>query len=72
MSKKLTITVEDAIYDLLYLKVGARKIGKFLQELARPYLMDDQLDDAYAAMAEDEAREAEARDWSDNLLYDAV
>lgn len=70
MSKKLTITVEDTIYEQLYRKIGARKIGKFLQELARPYLEDDQLDKAYAEMAQDTDREQEAATWSDNLLFD--
>jgi hypothetical protein len=72
MSKKLTITVDDQIYQLLYEKIGARKIGKFLQALVRPYLIDDAIDQGYAAMAQDTDREKTALEWAENTLYQEV
>ena len=36
MQKKLTITVDEEIYEGLYKTVGPRKISKFVQELVRP------------------------------------
>ena len=68
MPKKLTITI-DAVYDGLYRVVGPRRISRFIERLVRPHVPD--LNDAYAAMAADEAREAEALAWSDALIADA-
>lgn len=66
--KKLTITVEDEIYEGLYRKVGPRRISRFLESLARPHVIDEDLELAYREMAADEIREAEAEEWSENLL----
>ena len=70
--KKLTITVEDEIYEGLYRKVGPRRISRFLESLARPHVIDDDLEAAYREMAADELREAEADEWSENLLSDVA
>ena len=40
MSRKLTITLDDEVYQGLYEKVGARCIAGFIQELVRPYVVD--------------------------------
>jgi hypothetical protein len=39
-------------------------------DLARPHVVRRDLDEAYAAMAPDEAREREALDWADELIGD--
>lgn len=70
--KKLTITVEDDIYEGLYRKIGPRRISRFLESLARPHVLDDDLEAAYREMAEDEIREAEAEEWTKNLLNDVA
>ena len=70
--KKLTITVEDQIYDGLYRKIGPRRISRFLESLARPHVLDDDLEIAYQEMATDELREAEAEEWVENLLSDVA
>lgn len=70
--KKLTITVEDDIYEGLYRKVGPRRIGRFLESLARPHVIDDDLEAAYREMAADEVREAEAEEWSEGLIGDVA
>ena len=68
--KKLTITVEDEIYEGLYRRIGPRRISRFLESLARPHVIDNDLEAAYQEMASDEIREAEAEEWSESLLSD--
>ena len=70
MPRKLTITIDDAVYDGLYRVVGPRRISRFIERLVRPHVLD--LDSAYAAMAEDEEREDEALAWSEALLTDTA
>jgi hypothetical protein len=70
MQKKLTIAVDAAVYDGLYRTVGPRRISQFIEDLVRPHVVDEDLTAAYAEMAEDEAREAEAEAWADNLISD--
>ena len=69
MSRKLTITVDDAVYDGLYRVVGARRISGFIERLVRPHVLD--LDVAYAAMASDAESEADALAWAEALVGDA-
>ncbi len=71
MQKKLTITLDEQVYKGLYRKVGRRRISRFLEKLARPHVVDEDLAEAYRAMAADEQREAEAREWVENLAADA-
>lgn len=70
MRRKLTITVDETIYDALYRVVGPRRISQFIEELVRPHVVDLDLSAAYAEMAAGEAREAEAEEWSNALLPD--
>ena len=65
MQKKLTITIDEGVYDGLYRVVGSGKISRFIEELVRPHVED--LDSSYREMAADEAREREAAAWSDEL-----
>jgi hypothetical protein len=68
--KKLTITVDAEVYDGLHSVIGRRRISRFLNDLARPHVVGQDLSPGYAAMAADEAREAEAEAWSEGLLSD--
>lgn len=70
MQKKLTITIEESVYRGLYERVGAGRISRFIEDLVRPHVLAKELDDAYAAMARDREREAEALEWSEGLLGD--
>ena len=70
MSKKLTITVDDEVYAGLHNVVGRRRISRFLNDLARPHVMERDLVEGYRAMAADEARERDAADWVENLAQD--
>ena len=66
--KKLTITVERPVYEGLHRLIGRGRISAFLNNLARPYVIEEDLEEAYAEMAMDEKREAEALEWSENLV----
>ncbi len=68
--RKLTITVEDAVYRGLRKVVGPRNISRFLNELARPHVVRELLEEGYRAMAADEERETEAALWSEGLVGD--
>ena len=72
MPKKLTITVDVEVYDGLHSVVGRRRISRFLNDLARPHVVGQNLSAGYAAMAADEAREAEAEAWSEGLAGDVA
>jgi hypothetical protein len=72
MQKKLTVTVDADVYDGLHTVIGRRRISRFLNDLARPYVVDQGLAAGYAAMAADEAREAEAEAWTENLIGDVA
>ncbi len=68
MQKKLTITLDEEIYEGLQRVIGPRKISRFIEDLVRPYILHPDLEAGYRAMAEDEAREAEAIAWSEGLV----
>lgn len=70
MHKRMTITLDEAVYEGLYRMVGKRRISQFIETLVRPYVMDTTLDDGYQAMAADQAREAEAMEWCNALVED--
>ena len=72
MRRKLTITIDEAVYRGLYKKVGPRKIARFIEEIVRPHVVDADLDSAYQEMAHDEARERDAEEWSEALLDDVA
>ena len=72
MARKLTITVDAEVYDGLHSVIGRRRISRFLNDLARPHVTDQDLTAGYAAMAADAEREAEAQAWSEALVSDVA
>jgi predicted CopG family antitoxin len=70
MSRKLTITVSEAVYEGLHRTVGRRGISQFLEKLARPHVLSQDIEAAYRDMAADKAREEEALAWSEGLVGD--
>ena len=72
MQKKLTITIDEEVYEGLYAVVGQRKISRFIEELVRPYVMQTDLEAAYMQMAQDEDREAEALEWAEATIGDVA
>ena len=47
MHKKITITINKEVYDALYRVIGRGKISQFLENLARPHVMQENLVSAY-------------------------
>lgn len=72
MPKKLTITMDADVYDGLYRTVGAGRISHFIEALVRPYVVNLDLAEGYAEMAAEEARERDARDWSESLIGETL
>lgn len=72
MQKKLTITLDERVYEGLHEVVGRRRISGFIESLVRPHVLGKELEAGYREMARDEAREAEAADWAEGLLGDVA
>ncbi len=51
MPKKLTITVDAEVYHGLHSVIGRRRISRFLNDLAKPHVVGQNLSSGYAAMA---------------------
>ena len=67
MARKLTILIDDAVYEGLHRVVGRGGISKFIEDLARPHVAQRDLSAQYKEAAKDAARESEAQAWSEGL-----
>jgi predicted CopG family antitoxin len=72
MQKKLTITVDERVYDGLHTVVGRRRISQFIESLVRPHVIGKDLELAYQQMAREETREAEALEWAEATVGDVA
>ena len=72
MTKKLTITIDDRVYEGLHAVIGRRRISRFIESLVRPHVVQQELDAAYRAMAEEGSREREALEWSEATVGDVA
>jgi len=72
MRKKLTITVDEQVYEGLHEVIGRRHISRFIEDLVRPHVLSHDLEAAYMEMSQDEAREAEALEWSEATIGDVA
>ena len=70
MQKKLTITLDETVYDGLHRVIGRRRISRFIEELIRPHLLVHELEAAYQQMAQDETWEADALAWAEATVCD--
>ncbi len=70
MQKKLTITVDEKVYEGLHKRIGSGRISHFIEDLVRPHVIDEELELAYAQMAQDEGRETEALEWAESTIGD--
>ena len=66
--KKVTLMLDEQVYNALRKKVGGRGIGAYLSQLARPYVVESDVEAGYKAMAEDEAYEVQAKEWIEGTL----
>ena len=72
MQKRMTITLDETVYDGLMRIVGRGKVSQFLESLARPHVLDASMDEGYRAMNSDVDREAEASEWINGLISDSA
>ncbi len=70
MQKKLTITMDEQVYEGLHSVIGRRNISQFITALVRPHVLKPDLEAAYKQMAADEAREEEALQWAEATMGD--
>jgi hypothetical protein len=70
MHKRMTITLDEMVYEGLYRVIGKRRMSQFIEDLLRPHVAGTPLDAGYQAMAADAAREAEALQWCNALAGD--
>jgi len=70
VQKKLTITIDEKVYENLHKVIGRGRISPFIEGLVRPHVLEQDLDTAYQQMASDEEREAEALEWSEGTIGD--
>jgi len=68
MQKKLTIAIDKQVCEGLHAVIGRRRISRFIEDLVRPYVIDQELAAAYKQMAQDEEREAEALEWAEATI----
>lgn len=72
MHKKMTISLDEAVYEGLYRTVGKRRMSQFIEDLLRPHVLDTSLDAGYRAMAADKVRETEAQEWGNAIIGDVA
>jgi predicted CopG family antitoxin len=72
MHKRMTITLDEAVYDGLYRTVGKRRMSQFIEDLVRPHVSGSALDAGYRAMAKDSERESDASEWINALAVDSA
>ena len=72
MQKKLTITIEEEVYEGLHEVIGPRKISRFVENLVRPHVVRPKLEAGYSQMARDKDREKEALEWAEATFGDSA
>jgi predicted CopG family antitoxin len=72
MQKKLTITLDEQVYEGLHKVIGRHNISQFIEDLVRPRVISSDLEAAYLSMAEDETREADALQWAEATVKDVA
>jgi predicted CopG family antitoxin len=70
MQKKLTITVDERVYEGLHSVIGRRNISRFIESLVRPHVIGADMEVGYRQMAQDELREADALQWAESTVLD--
>ncbi len=68
--RRLTISLDEVVYNRLHEVVGRQKISRFIQTLVKPHIVSKNLAEGYRLMAADTEREAEALAWSEACIGD--
>jgi len=70
IQKKLTVTIDEEVYEGLRTVIGPRKISRFIEDLVRPHVVKKDMYAAYKEMAADRIRESEAFEWAEGTIGD--
>ena len=70
MQKKLTVTIDEEVYEGLREAIGPGKISRFIEDLVRPHVIKKDMYAAYKEMAADQVRESEALEWAEATMGD--
>jgi hypothetical protein len=70
MQKELTIRLDEKVYDGLRDAVGDEGASAFIENLIRPFVVLQDLENAYEQQSLDVARESEAEEWSEAMIQD--
>jgi predicted CopG family antitoxin len=70
MQKKLTITLDEQVYEGLHKVIGRRRISEFIESLLRPHVIETDLEAGYQQMAQDQDHETEALEWAEATCGD--
>jgi len=70
MQKKLTVTIDEEVYEGLRTVIGPRKISRFIEDLVRPHVVKKDMYAAYKEMAADQIRESEALERAEGTIGD--
>ncbi len=62
MQKKLTITLDEQVYNGLHTVIGRRNISQFIESLVRPHVISAELESAYQQMRQ--TKPAKSKHWS--------
>jgi hypothetical protein len=71
MQKKLTLTIDEEVYEGLRRVIGPGRISHFVEDLVRPHVLKQDLYEGYREMAADSLRETEALEWADSTCGDS-
>jgi hypothetical protein len=70
--KKLTITIDERVYNGLRAVGGRRPMSQFVHSSVRPLAIGRNLELAYQRRTQEEAHEAEALHWAEAAARDVV
>ena len=70
MHKKLTVTMDERVYEAMHRIIGRGSISRFIEDLVRPHVMELDLEAGYREMAKDEEHEKEALEWAEAMIGD--
>lgn len=73
MSRRITITLDDELYEGLRQRAGSGDMSALIEDLLRPLVAPDaELEAAYREMAADTEREREALEWIEAVPDEAL
>ncbi len=72
MQKKLTLTIDEEVYNGLRMVIGPGKISRFIEDLVRPHVVKSTMYAAYKSMADDRNRETDAFEWAEGTFGDII